>query len=141
MPDVGFYPLTSCLLQASEAQTRLAVSKLHLFQDALNPSPSNVLADYTANEADFTGYTAGGNTITAFLDPIYSPVGGAQLQSPTSLFAVGASPTVTNNIKGWYLVNAAGDLEATGVYENAIPMAVAGQGIPVDVVLRFGTGQ
>ena len=38
------------------SRRRFAESVLHLFQEGFTPTPSNVLADYTAQEADYDTY-------------------------------------------------------------------------------------
>jgi hypothetical protein len=139
-----FYPLAGCLKISGLVQGNLAVSKLHLFKDSLGtPDPTVPLADYTANECDFSGYPAGGATVTAFLDPILDPLGGSAINMPTVQFAFDGSdmtPT-TNNVGGWYLVDADGDLNAVGTYPVSVPMESGGQGIDVNLKLVQLTGE
>ena len=138
----AFFPNSGCLKQAGEMQTVLENSKLRLFQSSLNPSPSTLLADYVAAECDYDGYTPGGLTVTAFLDPISAPLGGAQIQAPTKQFTyVDGVGHVSNNVGGWFLCDAAGAVRAVGVLGSPVPMASNGDGLPIDVVLRFGNGQ
>jgi len=136
--SVQFFPLEGCRESASEMQTVLANSVLHLFQDTLDPDPSTPLADYTANEADFTGYSA--ETLAAWNTPILAPGTGYMIGSPLVQFEVGATPTVTNVINGCYLVDAAGDLRMVVIFTSPIPMQLDGQGLPINLVWLFPTG-
>lgn len=134
-----FYPLSACELQASENQTILALSVVHLFQSSFAPEPSNVLADYTAAEADFSGYAA--ETLTAWFDPILAPGSGYMIQSPWTQFAFDSTPgTPTNNIGGCYLLSAGGAIRLTVIFDQPIPMEVHGQGIGFNLTLFYPTG-
>lgn len=120
-------------------QTALANSVLHLFKDALAPDPSTPLADYTTDEADYTGYAA--VTYAAWNDPILAPGSGFMIGSPLAQFTTGAGPvTTTNSIAGCYLVDAAGKLRLTVVFTDVIPMQLPYQGIPINLVWLFPTG-
>jgi len=136
--SVQFFPLEGCRESATEMQTVLASSVLHLFQDSLDPDPSTPLADYTAAEADFTGYAA--ETLTAWNTPILAPGTGYMIGSPLVQFEVGAAPSVTNVINGCYLVDAAGDLRMVVIFTSPIPMQLDGQGLPINLVWLFPTG-
>ncbi len=72
-----FYPNSGTLEIASGVQTMLALSKLRLFKSTLSPGVTTTKAQLLAEEADFTGYPAGGETVTAFLSPGLYPLGGA----------------------------------------------------------------
>lgn len=136
--SVQFFPLEGCRESATEMQTVLASSVLHLFQDSLDPDPSTPLADYTAAEADFTGYAA--ETLTAWNTPILAPGTGYMIGSPLVQFEVGAAPATTNVINGCYLVDAAGDLRMVVIFTSPIPMQLDGQGLPINLVWLFPTG-
>lgn len=133
-----FFPLEGCRESASEMQTVLANSVLHLFKSDLVPDPSTPLADYTAAEADYTGYAA--ETMAAWNTPILAPGTGFMIGSPLVQFEVGSTPTTTNIIGGAYLVDAAGDLRMTIIFTAPIPMELDGQGIPINLVWLFPTG-
>lgn len=137
--SVQFIPLSGCLANATQMQTALAASILHLFQSTFVPTPSNALADYTAAEADYDDYMA--LEMTAWLDPILAPGSGFMIQSPEVQFAVGdTDPVVGNVIGGCYLVDAAGKLRITVIFTQPIPMQIAYQGIPINLVYLFPTG-
>ena len=133
-----FFPLSGCRQSAEEMQTVLASSVLHLFQSSLTPTPSTPLADYTAAEADFTGYAA--ETMSAWNTPILAPGTGYMIGSPLVQFEVGATPTTTNIIGGAYLVDAGGVLRMAIIFTEPIPMQLDGQGIPINLVWLFPTG-
>lgn len=135
-----FIPLSGCLASATAMQTALAASMMHLFQSTFVPTPSNVLADYTAAEATYDSYEA--IEMTAWLAPILAPGTGFMIQSPEVQFSVGdTDPTTTNVIGGCYLVDAAGALRITVIFTAPFPMEAAYQGIPINLVYLFPTGQ
>lgn len=125
---------------ATAIRTALANSVLHLFQSDLVPEPSTPLADYTAAEADYAGYAA--VTMTAWNAPILAPGTGYMIGSPLVQFAwVSGGGDPQNTIGGCYLVDAAGKLRLTVIFTNPIPMQQAGQGIPLNLVWLFPTGE
>jgi hypothetical protein len=127
---------------ATERQTALALSKVRLFKSSLVPTPSTTLAELVAAEADYDDYPAGGDTITAFLDPILNPAGGSSISAPTVQFAVTTDPPiVTNLIGGAWLEDAAGKVRLVMPFASPVPMEIAGQGFPLNVTLGFPTGQ
>lgn len=134
---IQFFPLTACRVDAEEKRTALASSVVHLFQDTFTPDPSTVLADYTTNEATFTGYAT--ETFT-FNPAILAETSGYMIQSNWVQFEVGATPTVTNMIRGMYLVDTGGDLRLTIIFTDDVPMQIDGQGVGFNVTLLFATG-
>lgn len=137
-----FYPNEGCLSQAAAVQTALVDSKLRLFKQGFVPSVSSKLADFVAEECDFTGYTAGGATIAAWLAPLYNPAGGASIDSPTVQFAAAAPYTIGNVVGGWFLVaDEATVVYACGTFQSGVPIGAAGQGVPLTITLVFAPGQ
>lgn len=137
--SVQFIPLSGCLANATQMQTAFADSMLHLFQSTFVPTPSNVLADYTAAEATYTGYEA--IEMTAWLAPILAPGSGFMINSPEVQFSTGdTDPTTPNIIGGCYLVDSTGALRLTIIFTAPTPMEVAYQGIPIQIVYFFPTG-
>lgn len=135
-----FIPLSGCLASALSLQTAFAASMLHLFQQTLVPDPSTPLSDYTSAEADYDNYTA--LEFTTWNDPILAPGTGFMIQSPEVQFEVGnVDPTTPNLIGGCYLVDAAGKHRLTVIFTAPIPMQVAYQGLPINLVYLFPTGQ
>jgi hypothetical protein len=130
------FPNEGALRIATLVQTYLATSLLRLFKSDFVPSVASTLAEFTAAEADFTGYAEG--TLTAWLAPVLNPAGGASIDSPTIQFAAAAPYTVGNVIGGWYIVDA-GETQvvAFGTFGSPIPIGAAGQGFPMNVTLVF----
>jgi hypothetical protein len=136
---VQFIPLAGCLANATQQQTAFALSVLHLFKSTFVPDPSTPLAAYTTAEADYTGYTA--LVMIAWFPPILSPGSGFMIQSPEVQFTTGAAdPTVPNIIGGCYLLDAGGAIRITIIFTAPIPMQLAHQGIPINIVYLFPTG-
>jgi hypothetical protein len=134
-----FTPLSGTLQDATEKQTALANSVMHLFKSSFNPTPSNILADYTAAECDFDGYST--KTITAFFAPILAPTSGYMIQSPQVQWAwAHATDDVGNTVGGMYLVDSTGKLRETLIFTNAVPMTGPGNGLPLSIILFFPTG-
>lgn len=131
------YPNSGSLWLAGVVQAALAASDMHLFQAAMvTLSPLTDLADLTAAEATYTGYTA--QTITAWFDPLLNGAGGASIESGLLQFSIAAPYTVGNLIQGWFLTETGGDLVCAGDFAVAKGLNGAGDGIPFDVSLRFG---
>lgn len=125
--------------KATVVKATVALSKLRLFTNALTPNVNTVKANFEAAEADFDGYTPGGNTITAFLAIGSDPGGGYDVPSPSSQF-VWAHDTddVGNLIGGWWLELAAGGVWAYATYPEPIGMAKAGDTITQLITLVEG---
>lgn len=137
--SVQVIPLAGCLVDATAWRTSMANSDVHLFKSDFTPSASSSLADFTANEADYTGYEE--LTIAAWLAPILSSGSGYMVTSPLVQFTTGdTDPTEGNIIGGAYIVDAAAKLRMYVVFTQPIPMQVAGQGIPVSLTAFFNTG-
>jgi hypothetical protein len=134
-----FYPNAGTLAIAALVDTALASSKLRLFQSSITPSVLTTRTQLVAAEADFSGYAE--KTITSPLDPILNPLGGASIQIPTQQFEYDSGlGSVANDVGGWWIETAAGTLIAVGTFASPIPMSADGQGIPIDILLRFGSG-
>lgn len=124
------YPLVSCRAQAVARQTLLANCVVHLFKSSFVPDPTNVLADFTAEECDFSGYSA--ETIAAWNDPILAPGTGYQILSPLIQFMSAAPNSVTNSVGGIYIVTAGGALHEYIQLQPSeyVPMGGVDQGYP-----------
>lgn len=142
IPDVGIKPRAALMQEGAELKTALAASKLRLFTDALGGLGVNTtLADLVAAEADFSGYTAGGNTIAAFGDP-YADTNrpGVLIVAPTSQFNFtdpDPDPAVTNNIKGFFLVDSTGKLRGAVEFDQVVPMSTNDCSLPIVVAFRL----
>ena len=101
----------------------------HLFQNNTTPMSSDTLGSYT--EADFTGY-ASVNAV-GWSAPVTSS-GHEKTLATSVLFQVGSSPTVGNNIYGYYVTdnNRGGALVWAERFTGApLSMTVAGDAIVV----------
>jgi hypothetical protein len=135
-------PLIGSQVLAEQYQSHLAASKLHLFVSGYVPNPNETLADLTAVEATFSGYPAGGYTISTFVGPNYALLGGSQINSQqieVAFTAPGSGVPVTNIIAGWFLVDSEGNLIADGLFDNVVPLTITGDGFPITVSLICGT--
>lgn len=138
----AFETLAACIQDATERKTAWALSKVRLFKSTLIPTPATTKAELVAAEADYTDYPAGGETITAWLDPVLNPAGGASISAPTVQFDVTTDPPpVTNLIGGAWLEDAAGKVRMVMPFAAPIPMEAAGQGFPLNLTFGFPTGQ
>lgn len=132
------YPNVGALWVAAQMQAALAASKLGLFQSGtITLQASTTLADITAVEADYTGYVAGGQTITTWTDPLLNPAGGASIESGLFQFAIASPYTVPNSIQGWFITETGGELVCAGDFPQPKAMVGAGDGIPFNVELIF----
>ena len=139
MPNQVWTPLAGCQVAAAERQTAYAASVIRLFKDSLVPTPSTTKAELEAAEADYDAYAS--ETITAWNNPILAPGSGYEILSPLVLFEVGAvDPVVGNDIGGFWLEDASGDVRMVGTFDPSLPMQFAGQGIPLTILDIFPTG-
>lgn len=136
MPALIF-PNAGSLWLAGVVQGELANSVLSLFQaDAIVLTAATTKADLEGAEADYTGYAT--QTITAWLDPLLNPAGGASIESGLKQFAITTPYTVSNVIQGWWVETATGDLVCAGDFSVPKALVGAGDGIPFNVELVFG---
>lgn len=134
-----FFPLEGCLATATGIRTAMANSVIHLFTTALTPDPSTPTSAYTAAEANYDGYVP--ITFTAWNAAILAPGTGYMIGSPLVQFAWAfVSGSVGNIINGCYVLDASGKNRYVVVFTAPIPMEVAGQGIPLNLVWLFPTG-
>lgn len=134
--DVILYTNQGAAFVAALVQTALASSKLKLYKSGLTLTPATTQAELAAAECDFTGYTTGGETITAWLAPILAPEGGYAIQSPLEQWIVGATPT-GNIVGGWWVEETGGAVIVAAQFATPVPMEVTGQGLPISVRLVF----
>lgn len=102
-------------------RTYLATAEVHLFTAPFSPTPANVLADFVAAEAAYSGYASTTPTWTAAgydSEGTYGFTSGDQFFQNTT-GASGAS------IGGFWLQTAAGVLQGYGVFTDPIPMNAA----------------
>lgn len=139
MANRSWYPIAATIKQATERQTAYVNSEVHLFKSDLVPVVGTPLADFVTNEADYDAYAA--ITIAAWTGPILAPGSGSEILSPAVLFEVGATdPVVGNTIGGFWLQDADGDIRMVGIFDPFLPMQLAYQAIPLNILDLFPTG-
>lgn len=106
---------------------------LRLFKNPLTPTRETLLADITP--CDFSGYAP--KTTMGWLSP-YSDVDGSAIVYGESHTFVANASTIGNTVYGCYLTDAAGTgLLAIWVFAEPVGIAQAGDGLTVDVPLRY----
>jgi hypothetical protein len=93
--------LLSCL--ATRPMLALIVAgKIRLSSDpAFAPSPNSAISDFTAGEATFSGYPAGG--IAAVLSGVVNQSPNLQSVTAPALFIESSPATITNQIYGYWM--------------------------------------
>ena len=133
------YTLAAAIKKANILKTALAASKLRAYKAPFVPSPTSVKADFVANECDYSGYTAGGETITAFGTPYLDPAGGATIAAPSIQFqGATASPFVSNGINGFWIETSGGDLLTYWPLTSPVNITSPDDGVPF--VASFNEG-
>lgn len=134
------YPNVGALKLASTVQTLLAASKLKLFSSAIALGPGTKQSDLAAHESAFSGYAA--KAVAAWQNPYLAGTGGANISSGYQQWdwvaPVPPALPVAENVLGWWLEDAAGDLIAAGLFDNPIPMGNVGDSLPLTVTANFG---
>lgn len=137
--SVQFVPLAGAALTAAEMKTVLEDSVVKLFKSSFTPDPSNVVADYDAAECDFDGYAS--ITIEDWAAPILSPGSGYMINSPLLQWSWAFDTLGTgNDVGGLWVEDSTGALRMALIFTQPIPMQLAGQGLPVSLVILFPTG-
>lgn len=138
MADQSFLSLTGAFEEADAAKTRMAASVMHLFKQGFTPSPTSILADFTAAECDFDGYTAA--TIAAWAAPVLAGT-GYMTYAPAQTFPwTHVADDIGNQVGGHYLVTAGGDLIGYTIYDPTIPAMGPGQAVIKTPVLVYPAG-
>jgi len=140
MGEQLFYPQASVLAQGTMTATRLAGAKLRLFKSGFTPAFGTTLAELNAVECDFSGYPAGGVTVTSWSAPILAPGSGAMITAGLVPFAFdGGGSGVTNLVGGFYLHTSDDVLWLIGQFPEPVPMQVPGVGMPIALSVGFGS--
>jgi len=129
-----FYTNESVIQLATELDTNLINCTIDLFKDSLVPGITTVAADFLAAIADFSGYAQ--KVVAALLAPYLDPAGGASTNIATQQFQHNGGP-VANGIGGAWVRDAALIVRLVIVFEKSVPMAVATDAIPLDVIFNF----
>lgn len=137
MPVV-FRPNSYSKTLADAAQTARALSVIKLFKAGFEPTPDNVVADYDAEEADYSDYAP--QTVTAWLDPAKADTGGWRITAPTSQFLCDGDQAVGNMIGGFWVELAGGDVILTVIFDAPTSMSLDGDFIQATPTEVFGNG-
>lgn len=130
-------PFSGARRQAVVVQTDLANAVVHLFKFGLNPTVSTVKAELQAVECDFTDYVT--KTITSWTGPTLAPVSGYQLNGGLLQWIV-VTPTVTNNVGGAWIEDAAGNVIQIIQFDDpGVPMTVVDDQVTLPPVQVFPT--
>ena len=118
-------------LEAVAAVVLAAPGKIRLFKSTLVPTSSNVIADFEAAEADFTGYPAGGISTITPADAILTGPGVAASSYGTYTFVSGTPFTVSNLIRGFWIETAGGAMVGFHTFAAAVTIGGLGSGLVV----------
>lgn len=118
------------------------LAKLRLSKDpSFNPTPASTITDLEANEADYSGYAAGGVAVVLSAPVLLSTVCSGVL-FPYTFLATSASPFVPATVYGWWMDDGtnfiAGERFANS--QNA-GFAAPGAFLALTTVLPFQTRQ
>lgn len=91
--------------RATLMKTTLADALLRLVQNLI-PNQTTNRTVLLANEANFTGYPAGGYNTTNWTGPALLQTGGAVITAPSQNVIPAANNVITNNLTGWWLETA-----------------------------------
>lgn len=132
MPNTQLYTKEAAMAKATLIIDSLALSKLRFVVAPFAPSQFTTKAELVAAEANFSGYTAGGYTLTAWTGPSNKVTGGAGLLSPlvNPTFDGADITPVTNVLSGFWVEDAGGDVRLVGTFDPTITMAAAGDTFP-----------
>lgn len=118
-----------------DALTDVVGGKLKLGKTNVSITQDTILADLTV--CDFTGYAD--LTLTAIGTPFLDPTNGTVTLTAAHTFAVGATPTIFNDVFNWWIVDSAGVLLCAGQFTNQIPMQRLGDALPIQIgIVLFG---
>jgi hypothetical protein len=102
--------------------------KVRLSQDpAFAPTPASLIADLAAQEANFSGYTAGGYAAVLSAPVVITPFIQGVLIPALAIAAV-ASPFVPNDVTGYWLDDGTNVIMA----ERFADLGIAAFGAPAD---------
>jgi hypothetical protein len=124
-----------------------AVNRATVIKATFASGQLRLLANYTpnytdnravllSNEANFTGYPAGGYNVAAWTGPALPGSGGSSITSPIVTVEPASNNTITNNISGfWYEVNVANVTSTylTGTFQPYLPVTTPLDQFPIVV--------
>jgi len=108
VPDTTALSLSGSKKTAAEIQAYLANSVLRLFLSTFVPSPTSLLSDFVAAEANFDGYES--QTLAAWEAPVLAGTGYITYGPQTTWLWSSSGSDVGNIIGGMFLVGSDGTL-------------------------------
>ena len=130
------YPTMAELELVNLLKVPFATASIALTSSAFSPGSATTLAELTAIEATFTGYSR--ITLTtipaAYIDPIN---GGISQAIPLSQFSTASPYTVGNTIFGGFMVDASGNLLVCWNVAAGWAMSAADDSLPLQITLNF----
>lgn len=135
------YPTLAQVEMVNLLKVPYATGIIHLTSSIFVPGPNTTLADLTAIEATFTGYSP--VTLTAIPAAYIDPINGGISQAiPLAEFSTASPYTVGNTVYGGFITDAAGpNLLACWNVPAGWNMTGADQSLPLQLVFNFfGTG-
>lgn len=138
VPTDGIRPFAARWADAAALKTALAECEVRLFQATeLAITDGVTVAALDAVEADYSGYTTGGVTVTAAGDPYADGDGRVFVTLPSVQFNdTPGSPNVENTIRGAYVVDAAGVLRGVVEFEETVLMSNAYSSIVASITFE-----
>jgi hypothetical protein len=112
----------------------LAASKVRLVQAPFTFQPSSTLVAAEAAEADYDGYTAGGNTLATWGAPLDAPSGGAAIAAETTFAYVDGVGHAANNVSGGWVELATGEIVASFNFAAPITLQKNGDGFVLQLL-------
>jgi len=110
-----------------------STAKLHLCTTNFNPSPTNVIGDFTPGEATFVGYAA--KTLTWTLPYIDSDGNVVSNSSATFIMTAATTPNVVYVV---YITDSAGAvLLASWVLDTPMSFSVVNDGISIEPYIQL----
>lgn len=111
---------------------------LRLYQNNYTPVVGSVLADFT--EANFKGYT--GQSLTDFGGVYENASHNAESDSGVHTFTYisASSGSSSNDIYGWYTVDAFGRVGPAARFSAPVPITLNGDGLSLSIQILFEDG-
>lgn len=142
--DTPLYTQSAALAEANavgkticnSGATPPLVGKVRLFNALLTPSLLTTAAELEAAELSFSGYPAGGYSLTGFNPAILAAGGGAVIYAPT--IPVSYSEGAPVACGGYWVQDSTGAVREVYIYSPARNLAMVGDGWPIVVSLGYG---
>lgn len=123
------------LMQTGQAAPSLTTPLVHLLKATVVFNSDTPIATLTAQEATFTGYVA--QALPTLSGPV-NTIPDTQAKLGNNIFIVGASPTITNSVYGYYIDhNTAADWVLAELFPTPLVMALAGDFIDLNLLFPF----